>query len=311
MHAEKSDLRYAVIIGDANMDISATSSISMRTNGPHPCPAVIYKPGGGPRNIAESLALLGCKTYLISALGDDANGRDLAAVTQKAGVDLSATRICEGQATGCYLIVNDCSGENCCTVGNIAITNLITPQWLERYTELLHNAAAIVINTTLSRETLAWLLTHHGDQPIFVDTVGAHYCPRLDPWLARIHTLKPNRLEASKLSGLPLASRDQAPDVANWFHRAGVNQVVLSLGSYGFYYSNGMEAHWMDAPTVNVINVTGAGDALLAGFVYGWLKELPWPEVARFAKACAALTLMTDMNVHPELSPRVAEELRM
>ncbi|MBV8048589.1 MAG: kinase [Paludibacterium sp.] len=302
---------YVVVIGDANIDISTTSSISMRVNGPHPSLGVIFKPGGGPRNVAENLALLGCKTYLLSVLGDDAYGRDVAQATQKAGVDLSATLCCQGQATSRSVIVNDCDGENYCVVGDMSIVTQISPQWLEAHAELLKGATAIVTSLVLSKETLAWLLTHHSDQPIFMDTVGSYFVPNLTPWLGRIHTLKLNRQETSLLSGLPFASREQAPEVAQWFHCAGVTQVVLSLGSFGFYYSNGEEAGWMNAPAVKVVNVTGAGDALLAGFAYGWLKGLPLADAARIARGCAAMTLMTPMNVHPALSVRAVDELRL
>ena len=263
------------------------------------------------RNIAENLALLGCKTFLLSALGDDADGEGLAAATRKAGVDLSATRICAGHATGRAVIVNDCDGENYCVVGNVAIMDQITPQWLTGHASLLSGAAAIVTSPAIRKETLAWLVSKYDQCPILMDTIGLHFIKNLTPWLGHIHTLKLDRHVAGQLSGIAVASRETAPEVARWFHRVGVKQLVLSLGGFGFYYSNEEVAGWMDAPSVKVVNVTGAGDALLAGFAYGWVQGMPFADTARFARACAALTLMTPMNVHPALSPQAVEELRV
>jgi pseudouridine kinase len=61
-----------------------------------------------------------------------------------------------------------------------------------------------VADANLSADALAWLFAEAGDTPVFIDTVSAFKAERLRPWLGRIHTLKPNRLEAASLSGLPL-----------------------------------------------------------------------------------------------------------
>ncbi|WP_169449828.1 PfkB family carbohydrate kinase [Paludibacterium yongneupense] len=104
------------------------------------------------------------------------------------------------------------------------------------------------------------------------------------------------------LPGRPFGSREHAPAVAEWFHRAGVVRIVLSLGAYGVYYSSDGEAGWMDALPVDVVSVNGAGDALMAGLAYGFLHAIPFVDTVRFALACAAMTLTCHDNCHPHLS---------
>ncbi len=294
---------HVLVIGDSHVDIACTQHTAgpMRPNGStRGC--VRYKRGGVARNSAENLALLGCICHLISVFGDDEQGRELMAATQLAGVDLSHCLVVSDATTATCLILNDHAGEMFFMMGDPGIVERLTPDWLATKSELFGNAALIVANTDLSEDALAWLFACHGDCPLFFDTVNDSVADRIRPWLRQVHTLKPNRREASLLSGLPFNSREEAPAVANWFHRAGVRHVILSLGAHGLYYSDGRQSGWMAPLPVDVIDVTGAGDALMAGLAYGYLHDLPFADSVAFGNACAALTLTTQANNHPELS---------
>ncbi|WP_051228740.1 PfkB family carbohydrate kinase [Paludibacterium yongneupense] len=305
-----SDGRYAVVIGNSNMDIAGTRVPGVAMRAFDAGPGVIrYKRGGVARNVAENLARLGCDCRFVSVFGDDHHGQALWAATSEAGVDLSPSRIVPDATTSTCLVVNDSAGEMFYAIADLSIIERLSPAHLADHSELLEGAALIVTNTDLSEEALDWLFTRHGDRPLLVDTVDAFYAGRILPWLSRVHTIKPNRAEASQLSGLPFKSREHAPPIADWFHRAGVMQVVLSLGEYGLYYSNGQSAGWMEPLPVDVVNVSGAGDALLAGLAYGWLEGQPFVDALRFACGCAALTLTTEDNNYPALSPSAVREL--
>jgi pseudouridine kinase len=293
---------YVVVIGDATMDVMATATSPIRPYASHQCMGVYQKRGGSARNVAENLARLDCKPRLISAFGDDTQGRSLMDLTYQAGVDLSGSLVVPHMTTAGVVIVNDTHGENFCMIGDDSITAALTPEWLASQESLLQNAALIVANTRMSEEALAWLFTHHGELPIFVDTLCMDVAERIRPWLSRVHTIKPNRAEAHNLSGLPFSIRAHAPAIADWFIQQGVSQVVLSLGEFGLYFSDGDQADWLEALPVTVVDVTGAGDALMAGLAYGWLNALSFSDTANFAIGCAALTLTTRDNNHPQLS---------
>jgi pseudouridine kinase len=303
---------YAVAVGASTCDITGTRlpAVTMR---PYDAGAgrILFKRGGCARNVAENLARLGADCRLISVFGDDVAGRDIMERTEKAGVDILPSLLLPDMSTAICLILTGSDGNSFYSLADASIVSHLTPGLLMRSEQLLDEAALIVSNTYPAPETLRWLFTRHGDRPLFIDTIDASHAGRIRPWLSRIHTLKPNRAEASLLSGLPFESRAHAPPIADWFHRAGVVQVVLSLGEFGLYYSNGEHAGWMDPLPVKVVNVTGAGDALLSGLAYGWLAGLPFVETVRFANACAALTLTCEDNNHPRLAPdRVRAILR-
>lgn len=299
---------YAVMVGDANLDIAGIPFGPLHP--PTPGPGRIhFKPGGVARNSAECLARLGADCRLLSVFGDDAHGRELIEHTRRAGVDVSASRRMTGMSSSCYLAVHGIDGEPALAVADVALLNSLTPDVLAQHRPLLRDAALIATTSSLPPESLAWLCGQSGQRTLFVDTVWSHRADNIRPWLAHVHTLKPNRREACQLSGLPFTSREHAPAIADWFHDAGVRQVVLSLGAYGLYYSNGQHAGWMDALPVDVVNANGAGDALMAGLAFGWLERMPFVETVRFALGCAALTLGCQENCHPGLAREAVDAL--
>jgi len=301
-HTDSPSRGYVLALGDANMDITGTPSVQMRPCAAHPG-AIRAKRGGCARNAAENLARLGCDSRLLSVFGDDANGRALLQATAAAGVDLAASLVLPATPSSTSLIVYDAEGELFCSVGDIGIVGQLTPERLHAQAALIRGAELIVANTVLSVDALSWLFNHCGDRPLFIDTVDGFLAPRILPWLACVDTLKPNRAEASQLSGLPFGSREHAAPIADWFHHAGVRRVVLSLGQYGLYYSDGDLAGWLPPLPVDVVNVSGAGDALMAGLAYGRLEGMAFADSVRFGLGCAALTLGGEDNNHPALSP--------
>ncbi len=67
---------YVVIIGSANIDVAGYSHESLNYADSNPG-KIKFTPGGVGRNIAQNLALLGNKAWLLSAVGSDFYGQSL------------------------------------------------------------------------------------------------------------------------------------------------------------------------------------------------------------------------------------------
>ncbi len=296
--------RYAVVAGGANMDICGTTANPLRFGDSNPG-NVRCSPGGVARNISENLARLGQECHLLTAVGDDLYGRSLLETTQRAGVDTRAVTVLPDAATSTYLSLHGPDGDMAIAFNDMSILERLTPERLAAHRELIRHAGLVILDTNLEAESLAWLFAHSENIPVFVDTVSAFKAERIRPWLSSIHTLKPNRIEAEALSGLPLASPSDAPAVARWFHEAGVTRIVLSLAAEGIFFSEADgESGWLAPPPVTVVNATGAGDALMAGLAAGWLSNESFADSLRFAIGCAALTLTCPSTNNPSLSAR-------
>ena len=264
---------------------------------------ILSAPGGVARNVAENLARLGQAAHLISVVGDDALGQSLRDRTQSVGVDVSAVHTVAGGTTSTYLSIHNPQGELEFAINDMALLEQLTPERLQSQSALLQAAHAIVVDANISQASLAYLLGAGFGKPVFADAVSVAKCGRLKPGLAALHLLKVNRLEAQALCGLAVDSPADALAACRSLQAQGVRQVVVSLGADGACWADadGAAGH-LPAAQVTVVNVSGAGDALLAGLVFGHAQGWTLAVSVAFAMACAELTLGHHGANAPKLS---------
>ena len=308
-HRVGAQTRQVVAIGAANMDISGATHNTLLAGDSSPG-RIRCEPGGVARNVAENLARLGCAVQLMCAVGDDLFGRSVLAATRDAGVAVDHCWVLGDQGTSTYLSLHGPDGEMQAAVNDMAILDAVTPQRLAQHAELVCASQVLVLDCNLPASALDWLFANAPGVPVFIDPVSVAKAVRLRPWLRRVHTLKANRHEAQVLSGQSVDHDAAVVRAGEWFHAQGVQQLVLSLGDRGLYWSHrGGPSGWQAALPVDVVSATGAGDALLAGLVQQHLAGEPLARAARFAAGCAALTLAVPGANNPRLSPESVERL--
>ena len=265
-------------------------------------------PGGVARNVAENLARLGQAVHLLSVVGDDALGQSLLDRTQAVGVDVSAVQTVAGGTTSTYLSIHNSQGELEFAINDMALLEQLTPSLLQSQAVVLQAANAIVIDANLSNAALAHVLGADFGKPVFADAVSVAKCRRLKPWLAAVHLIKVNRLEAQALCGNAVNTPEDAWKAGRSLQAQGARGVVVSLGADGVCWvdADGAEGHCPAAP-VEVVNVSGAGDALLAGLVFGHVQGWTLAASVAFAVACAELTLGHPGANAPNLSAESAQ----
>lgn len=304
-----SEQRYALVVGSINMDVCGYASSKLVYADSNPG-KIKCTPGGVGRNIAENIALLGKECHLLSVVGSDFYGSTLIDETKKAGVNVDKCHVLHGENTSTYVSLLDATGEMLVAINDMLILEKLTPMLLSDSKDLIQHAGALILDCNLTEEALEWLFTNSGGVPIFVDTVSAFKAPKIKNWLSHIHTLKPNRIEAEILSGKKITQPADASGVAGWFHEQGVQRIALSMGADGVYYSD-VEQHtgWSRPFNIDVVNVTGAGDAMMSGLVSCWLEDMPFGESIRFAQGCSALTLSSEFTNNPNLSSDSVKKL--
>lgn len=294
--------RYALVIGAANMDITGSSDHPLVAHDSTPG-QVRCAPGGVARNVAENLARLGIDVRLVSVVGDDVYGASVLESTRRAGVDVRGCQIVSGHSTSTYLSLHGPDGDMLLALNDMVILDQLTPERLAGSTDLLRQAAALVVDCNLLDASLAWIVARARGMPLFVEPVSVFKCRRLLPWLGQLHTIKANRLETQALTGMVVDTDDAVVAAAGWLHQRGLRQVVLSLGDRGLYWSeHDGGCGWQPALPVQVVNATGAGDALMAGLVYSWMEGSTLRDAVAFATGCAGLTLTAPQANHPNLS---------
>ena len=224
---------YVTVVGGMNMDIGGWPSEELVAQDSNPG-RVRMSPGGVGRNIAHNMSLMGLDVRLLTAFGDDVYAQKLAAVCGELGIDISQSPVIPGGHTSTYLFINDQQGDMQLAVSDMDIYRNLTPRVLAGRKQLLEGSQVVVIDTNLPAESIAWL-ADNCHAPIFADPVSTVKAEKLRPVLGKLHTLKPNRLEAELLSGVPITGTDSLHRAAQTLLETGLHRVFISLGADGVY----------------------------------------------------------------------------
>ena len=291
---------YAVVIGGVNMDIGGTSSQSLRSADSNPG-RVRMSLGGVGRNIAHNMALLGVDTRMLTAFGDDLYAQKIAASCGELGIDISRSLQVPGGSTSTYLFIADENGDMALAVSDMDIYEHLTPAFLASRTPLLNNAQVVVMDTNIPAESIAWV-AEHIDLPIFVDPVSTVKAEKVRPILGRIHTLKPNRLEAELLSGITITDEDSLNRCADALLATGLRRVFISLGGDGVFAADHNGRCRLPNLPGRMVNTTGCGDAFMAAITWAYLEGTDLENTARAGLAASVIAMESAETINPDMS---------
>jgi pseudouridine kinase len=301
-----------VVVGGANVDhkVRSLAPVTRHTSNPGRSHT---SPGGVGRNIAENLARLGTPTHLIAAIGHDPAGERLLRDTQAAGVRTGHVHL-SVHPTGTYTAVLDADGGLLVAIADMTATDELSPADLHHARELVAGAGMLVLDGNLSTATLDYVcdLAKAADVPVVIDPVSVPKAALLGPGIVpeRPHfAVTPNRDELQALVDLPVGTDEEILSAAAVLHDRGVRHVWVRLGPRGSLLSSSGQGHtFLPAPPTDVLDVTGAGDAMLAAFVHAILRGAEPVEAARFGHAAAALTVASTATVRPDLTAGLVQD---
>lgn len=292
---------YVLVIGGAAMDITGFPKGKLRLEDSNPG-YMKTSMGGVGRNIGENLARLGVDLKMLTAIGDDVYGHKIMNACESLGMDFSHTLILKDADTATYLAILDEEGDMKLALSNMEIIERIDIELIRKNERLIRGASAVVVDTNLSQNVIEYIATTFSDCPLFVDTVSTIKAEKLRNVIGSFHTIKPNKLEASMLSGIDIHTEADLIKVKDWFVELGVSQVFISLGKEGVFYGDSEGHRHEPTKPVEMVSATGAGDAFMAGLVYGHIQQLSLEETVKMAQAMSALTVSSAFTIHPEMS---------
>ena len=287
--------RYVVVIGGMNMDICGRPNTAIVDRDSNPG-KVSLSVGGVGQNMAQSLAHLGVPTYLVTVYGNDANGRVMERNCQENGIHLEYSKRLDDFRSSTYMFITDETGDMLVAVNDMDICKQITPSFLKARLDFINGAAICLLDANLAPETMEWI----GDNvtsPLFGDTVSTIKANHFLPILNKMSVLKPNAIEAGKLSGIDIHDSASAEDGAAWLMDKGVKTVYISLGVEGILCASrtsGAEemVHVPPFPTT-IATANGAGDTGMAAITWSYFDDpnRPIREVGRIAQAASSIAL--------------------
>jgi len=294
---------HVLIVGATAIDVKGWS-VQPMTQGTPNQGIVRIAAGGVARNVAENLARLGLTTQFLSVVGSDELGTAALQAAAECGVDVTEVLKITEARTDAYVSVLDERRLPRWSVSDMGLTRHITPEYLYQHRRWFRDADWIVIDANVDEKTLATLfrLAKQYQVPVGADPTSASLAPRLVPWLPQLAMITPNDAEATVLCGQPVTNREEALEAAKCLVSQGAQLAIVTLAEAGLSYATPSESGHVPAIRCNVVDYTGAGDALTAGVVFGLLNDFPPDEAVRLGVSAATLTLRCEDTVCPDLS---------
>ena len=274
--------------------------------------------GGSPANTAVGAARLGLRVAMITRVGDEQNGRFVRATLEREGVDVSQVSTDPSRLTALVFLAirapNDFPHvfyrENCadmalaeahvdgaflarCGALLVSGTHLSAERpraACERAAREVRAAGGRVVLDLDDRPGL-WGLAHPA-QGAERATPSSEASRRLGDFLSRCDLVVGTEEE--------FAIAGAAPDTLGALRNVRALTralLVVKRGERGAIAFEGAIPASLDAGVempgfpVEVLNVLGAGDAFMAGFLRGGLRDEPLERCGRYANACGALVV--------------------
>lgn len=240
--------------------------------------------GGVARNVAENLARLTRRVALVSLVGTDEAGRGLVRHLDTLAVDTSLIQR-SPKPTASYTAILEPSGELVLGLADMDLYEEITPSLLGPLLPRLREFDGWFVDANLPAETLEWLVAQRTRQWIAADAVSVPKAARLKGVLREVSPLFLNRAQAAVVA-------DAGESVSG----------VMTTGPGGLVAWLEDDMRTLPALPAKVRDVTGAGDALIAGTLFGLSEHYGFFEAVRVGLAAAAITVESEYTVSPLLN---------
>jgi pseudouridine kinase len=267
--------------------------------------------GGVARNVAETLARLGVETSLMTIVGDDENGRSILRQLRDLGVDTTQVAVTAERMTAEYAAILAPDSNLVLGVADMAIFDLLGTADLDRVWSHLASASWVFADCNLPGDLIAALAARRPTARfrLAIDTVSTHKAERLPRDLSGIDLLFLNHDEALAYFAHTRRRRPATPEAAaRALCDAGARSVVLTRGAEGVLLASDGRITHRPAIAAEPVDVTGAGDAMIAVTLYRLLSGASLHDAAGSGLVMAAMTTESEATVLPNLSPQLVAE---
>ncbi|MET0917774.1 MAG: PfkB family carbohydrate kinase [Burkholderiales bacterium] len=284
-----------VVVGSINLDLVARVARLPRAGETLAGTVFASCPGGKGANQALAARRAGAAVALFGAVGNDAFAAPALELLRADGVDLTGVRSV-ATPTGVALIHVDAAGENAITViagANAVVAADFVPA------AAVGPAAIVVMPLEIPLSTVAAVATQARavGARVIVNAAPAAALPATT--LSSIDILVVNEHEAVAVAapfGLPVAPADFGAALHARFGTA----VIVTLGAGGAVATGADGAFALPAPTVDVVDTVGAGDALIGALAAALDRGAPLRDALRDGLAAGSLAC-TRAGAQPSL----------
>ncbi len=248
-------------------------------------------PGGKGSNQSVAAAMAGGDVHFITRLGVDPFADMARATWAKAGLHPAVKDDPDSYTGAAYIFLEAATGNNAIIIAPGA-AGRISVQDIEDRRDLIAGASVFV--TQLEQPMEAALRALHIARAAGVRTIlnPAPAAPLTDEMLALCDIVTPNETEAEGITGIAVATVEDAKRAAAALLNRGVGAAVITLGERGALYHDGAQTLLVPPFKAGpVVETTGAGDAFNGGFAVALAEGMSPLDAMRFGCATASISV--------------------
>ena len=215
-------------------------------------------------------------------MGDDPLSGSLVEATAAAGVDVSRIVVVEGASCGLYAALLHEEGDLAMAASAMDVTEAIDCDMVRSGADTIASAALLVLDANVPEPTMqaALEIANRNGVPVVAEPVSVAKARRLARLRGRVLAVTPNADECD-----PFLASD-ASDAS-----FAAEYVVTTKGESGVRIAGPEGERDIAARVIEPVDVTGAGDALVAGLAYGAVNGATFEQAVRFGMEIARRTV--------------------
>jgi fructokinase len=257
--------------------------------------------GGAPGNFVYHTKALGASATVISAIGNDKNGREIIKELRKKDISAKITYL-NDKPTGTVDISINSQGEPDYIINEKVAWDFIP--FDEDILQIIREADIICFGTLAqrnitSRETIQRIVKSSRPESLVVYDINLrqHYYSKeiIENSLQLCNVLKLNEDELPVLSNiLEIEGKTELEKINKLINKFSLKLVAYTKGGEGSYLLTPSEKSYLDTPGVKIRDTIGAGDAFTAAMIVSYAKGFPLKKVHEKAVEVAAFVCTRD-----------------
>ena len=243
-------------------------------------------------NQAVVCAKLGAEALMLGKVGADERGEFIMQTMRENGVDVEGVITDPETPTGTDCVMVAEGGKNLIVVAPNANAS-VTAGEVDAMRPAFERAGSALFQLQVNSDAVARAMKLARECGCTVILNPAPACEIPDEMFALADYVTPNETEAEFFTGIlrdGMKLEDWCTRAAEAMHKRGAPRLIITLGEYGAYYSDGEQSFTMPPFRVDAVDSTAAGDAFNGGLAVRLAAGDDITAAMRYASACGAIT---------------------
>ena len=250
------------------------------------------------------MSRLGIGVEFLCVLADDEFSKTIIDSCKELDISIKHSITVKNSGTSVYVAIMNHHNDLALGLSAMDIYNSISEDFILNSLEAIAENTYCILETNMPTNILELVTKELPDVRFALEAVSSKKALKAKSILHKMYILKCNLMEAELLSDIKVVYENDVEKIVEHFLSLGIKKVFITMGKDGVTYGDSKNIWTAKINIKTPVNTNGAGDAFMAGLLYGEINGFEMYKMVQFASACASMTIMHKNAVHPELTEK-------